>query len=120
LNDTFFFSAPQLKRDPLGGAPNSVNVKSFLLMLVIASCGLPSDDQVKADFLTLHPRAVIEFSGVGEGDADHASWCIRFREPPDTTLREQIWLYQRGADDRFHVAHRDSSVVKGKTCGGAT
>lgn len=97
-----------------------MNVKALPILFLAASCGLPSDDQVKADFLALHPRAVIEDAGVGEGDEDDAYWCIRYREPPDTVLREQVWLYQRGSDHRFHVIGRDSSIAKGRTCGGVT
>lgn len=112
-------SRPQLKRIPLGGARDSVHMKVLVFVLLIASCGFPSERQMRAEFQAEHPRAVIVTAGVGEGDFDNALWCVRYREAPDTVLREQVWLYQRGSDDRIRVTRRDSSLAKGKTCGGA-
>jgi hypothetical protein len=88
----------------------------FAVLLI--SCGMPSGDQVRGEFLALHPGAVILDAGPGEGDFDHAYWCIRYRQPPDTVLREQYWLYQRGADG-FRVIHRDSALAGPKSCASA-
>jgi len=95
-------------------------VKTLILAstVFLLSCGMPSDDRVRSEFLALHPGAAIVDAGPGEGDSDHAYWCIRYRVPSDTTLREQYWLYQRGADG-FKVIHRDSAVAGPKPCAGA-
>jgi len=110
---------PQLSGTSLGGVLTSVNVKPALLMLALVSCGMPSDHQVRSDFLALHPSAAIIDVGPGEGDSDHAYWCVRYRERPDTALREQVWLYQRQSGNRFAVIHRDSSMTRGRPCAAA-
>ena len=95
-----------------------MNVRLFLALLLLAGCGQPSSDRVQDDFLALHPTALIVEAGAGEGDFDHALWCIRYRLPADTLLREQVWLYQRSSGDEWGVIRRDSGMAKGKFCAG--
>jgi hypothetical protein len=85
-----------------------------VVFAVLAACGVPSHRDVRRDFLALYPNATVVDVAVGEGDAADAYFDIKYRLPPDTSVLEQVWLYQRGADDRWGVTHRDSSTVTRK------
>jgi len=86
----------------------------IVVVAILAACGVPSNSDVRRDFLAIYPNATVVDLGVGEGDASDAYFHIKYRLPPDTSLLEQVWLYQRGADDRWTVTHRDSSTVTRK------
>ena len=86
----------------------------IVVAAIVAACGVPSNSDVRRDFLVIYPNATVVDLGVGEGDASDAYFHIKYRLAPDTTLLEQVWLYQRGADDLWTVTARDSSAVTRK------
>jgi hypothetical protein len=94
-----------------------LSVKNWpvLLAVIAAGCGAPTASEVKAAFLGENPQALIFSVGTGEGDADNLYYHIRYRLPPDTTLWQQVWLYQRGADGRWGVTYRDTTTAGGAT-----
>ena len=81
---------------------------------LVASCG-PGDSAVRTEFLADHPQATVTFVGPGEGDDANVLYHIRYRLPADTTVWEQVWLYQKGPNGRWQVTHRDSSIAKRAT-----
>jgi len=83
-------------------------------LVFLAACGVPSNADVRRDFLGLYPNAAVVDVGSGEGDADDAYFHIKYRIAPDTALLEQVWLYQRAAAGRWKITNRDSSAVHGK------
>ena len=91
-------------------------MKRLLIVVaaILVGCGVPSTNDVRRDFLAVYPNARVVDLGPGEGDSDDVYYHIRYRLPPDSTVLEQVWLYQRGAGDRWTVTHRDSSNVPGK------
>ncbi len=89
--------------------------QSLILAFVLGGCGAPSSSDVRAAFLANHPAAAVTFVNPAEGADDFVYYDIRYRLPPDTTLWEQNWLYQKGADGDWRVTRRDSSIIKGVT-----
>ena len=83
--------------------------------IVLGACGAPSSSDVRTTFLANHPAAAVTFVNPAEGADDFVYYDIRYRLLPDTTLWEQNWLYQKGADGHWRVTRRDSSVVRGAT-----
>ena len=81
---------------------------------LLASCG-PGDSTVRNEFLASHPQATVVFVRPGEGDDANVQYHIRYRLLPDTTLWEQVWLYQKGPNGQWKVTHRDSSIAKRAT-----
>ena len=81
---------------------------ALALALLAATCSMPRDEEVRAEFLRAHPGARLESLEVGEGDGEHAYYHIRFRAAVagDTALREAVWLYARQADGSWRNAHR--------------
>ena len=92
----------------------AVTLKAVALLLVVAACGL-SDDHIRAEFHVLYPAAVIVQAGLREGDDANALWCATYRNLPDTSLREQVWLYRRISGE-WRVTSRDSALAKDKIC----
>jgi hypothetical protein len=84
-------------------------------VLLLAACGGPTDTDVRRTFLADAPEAQIEGLGPGEGDGGNVYYHIRYRLPPDTTVWEQIWLYQRGNDGKWSITWRDTTIVKRAT-----
>ena len=48
-------------------------------------------------------------TGSGEGDSEHVYYHIRFREPPDTTVREAVWGYPADLLWKLAGVHRDTA-----------
>jgi hypothetical protein len=84
----------------------------LMMALFLAACGEPTEEAVRANFLQEYPRAVIASAVPGEGDSDHVYYHVRFRQPPDTTLREVVRGYQRTSARQWRVFHRDSGTNK--------
>jgi hypothetical protein len=87
----------------------------FVPILFLAACGGPSNNDVRRTFLAEAPQAQIEDLGPGEGDGDNVYYYIKYRIPPDTILKEQVWLYQRGTDGKWSVTWRDTTIAKRAT-----
>jgi hypothetical protein len=75
----------------------------LLLLPLIAACTSPDDEEVRATFLADHPSAIIESIAPGEGDDRNVQLHIRYRVPGDSTLWENVWLYQKGAAGRWQL-----------------
>lgn len=66
----------------------------ILLLLLIASCGTPKTDTVRAQFLAEHPNATVLSIGSGEGDSGNVYIHIKYRLPDSKAAMEDVWLYQ--------------------------
>jgi hypothetical protein len=85
------------------------------MVLILLGCGIPREEDVRAEFLADNHGAAVESTGPGEGDASNVYFHIRYRLPGDSTLWEQVWLYQKDADGLWHVTSRDTTIVKRAT-----
>ena len=92
-----------------------MKLQHVALVLSLLGCGVPRKEDVRATFLAENPGATVESAGPGEGDGNNVYFHIRYRLPGDSTLREQVWLYQKGPDGSWRVTSRDSSVVRRAT-----
>ena len=93
-----------------------IAVVLVLPLLFLGACGRPSEEQVRREFLQLHPMADNVSARASEGDSDHDLWCITYRLPPDTILREQVWLYRRISSQNWSVVSRDSAASTDRLC----
>jgi hypothetical protein len=81
-----------------------------LILVAFASCSrVPSDEQVRSDFLREHPTFDVQFVGVGEGDGSAAYFHIRYRKPDDANLYEDVWQYLDTGDGRWRINHKETS-----------
>jgi hypothetical protein len=80
---------------------------SLIVVLLLGACGGPTDETVRAEFRREHPKARVISAGPGEGDSHHVYYHIRFREPPDTIVREVVWGYERNKDGIWRLKSRD-------------
>lgn len=87
------------------------SVGFVLLVLVLSSCAVPSDEQVKEAFLKEHPQAEITDVYVSEGDSDHAYFTIKYREGGQAHIG--CWSYFRDANDVWQIRAK-SSVPEGQ------
>jgi hypothetical protein len=81
---------------------------ALLAGLVLAQCGVPSDDTVKAEFLRENPSATVLGVASGETDGGAVYKSIRFRTAGSTEECQVAWEYQRaGFDARaFRTFHK--------------
>ena len=80
-----------------------------LFVPFLSACGVPTEDRVRQEFMVLYPNATVVETVPGEADFENAQFHIMYRVAPDTTLREQVWLYQHDTGDGWKVIHKDSS-----------
>ena len=86
----------------------------LLLMLGIGSLivweiwSVPSQEQVKAEFLRENPSYQAQEVFVGEGDGDSAYFHIKYQKPQDPQVYEVQWLYLETEPGKWtHQWHSD-------------
>ncbi len=81
-------------------------------LVTLTACGnnAPTNDVVRAEFEHLKPAAEVLAIDAAQSDPDNIYFKIRFRTPPDTTLRGEGWLYQHFGHGAWQVTTRDSSL----------
>lgn len=73
-----------------------------LLALALTGCSGPDDQQLRADFLTMHPGCELESFDPGEGDHDNVYIQFTYTcRPAKIILRSEV-LYQRH-DGQWHL-----------------
>jgi hypothetical protein len=81
----------------------------LLALSLLAACTSPDENEVRATFLADNPTAIIESIGPGEGDDSNVYLHIRYRVPGDSTLWENVWLYQKGVSGRWQLTSKGSA-----------
>jgi hypothetical protein len=89
--------------------PYKVIVYFATFLLLATSCGGPSNDEVKKEFLKEHPNAVILGIGPGEGDSGNVEIHIKYRLPGNDTEMEDVWLYQDLGGEKWENTWRRST-----------
>lgn len=71
--------------------------KKFLPVLALAliGCSNPTDQQLRADFLTLHPGCELDSSVPADGDLDHVYIEFTYTCRPAKAVLKAEALYQR-------------------------
>jgi hypothetical protein len=78
-------------------------------LLLAASCGGPSNDEVKREFLKEHPNAIVLSIGPGEGDSGNVYMHIKYRLPGNNEEMEDEWLYQDLGGKKWENTWRKST-----------
>ncbi len=79
------------------------------LLLLASSCGAPSNDDVRRQFLEEHPNAIVLSIGPGEGDGGNVYMHIKYRLPGDKKEMEDVWLYQDLGGEKWENIWREST-----------
>lgn len=78
------------------------------VLLLLAGCGGPTDQRVKAAFEQGNPGAEVVFVGPGEGDGSSVYYHIKYRRPGDDQVHEDVWQYVKQRDGSWAVTHKDA------------
>jgi hypothetical protein len=82
------------------------------LAMLLGACSSPDEERVRAEFINEYPGVAVISAGPGEGDSDHVYYHVRFRQPPDTTVREVVWGYRRTSGRQWQVFHRGTETPR--------
>ena len=85
-------------------------VRLLLILPLLASCSGtgPGQDQLQADFLTLHPGCQLLSSSAGEGDSDNVYIWSTYTCDPSGQVHRTETLYQQVGDE--WVLDREGSL----------
>lgn len=97
----------------------SLGVLAALLGVVVAACGAPKDEQVKAAFLRENPAYTVTAVTLGEGDGSTVYKHIRYRRPGSDIVCEVVWGYQQ-ADREWRIFYKGEPGLAGTVCKGCT
>ena len=65
-----------------------------LLSMLTGCCG-PDENQLRADFMELHPGCTIDSMGASEGDSDNVYVLFSYRCGDSKKMKSSEFLYQR-------------------------
>jgi hypothetical protein len=74
---------------------------------------MPTKDEVRTAFMTLHPSYSVQSVEPGEGDGDNVYVAIKYRRPDDATLYQEVWLYQDTGKSRWECTHKSEPLPAG-------
>ena len=80
---------------------------SILFISLLASCGNPSNDDVRNDFLKEHPKAKIISIYPGEGDGGAVYMHINYQLPPSEVIHKEIWQYIDNNQSQWTLSNKE-------------
>jgi len=78
-----------------------------LFMFALSSCGSPSADDVRKNFLKHYPTAEIVDIGPGEGDGSAVYMHIKYKLPGSTDIHEDVWQYLNTGGQKWSLNHKE-------------
>jgi hypothetical protein len=79
-----------------------------ILSLFMCSCGRPSQNAVRKEFLAENPKCTVLSVLPGEGDGSATYIHIKYKKPGSDRIGEDVWQYLKAENGEWRINHKET------------